>query len=268
MSQAPLRTLRILASMMARDISITLTYRGWVALLQVANLTTPVVSLVVWRGAVAQGAMPPVSVDFLTTWFVMVSLVTIATSSWTAHFLADSIRTGGLASWLVRPGSPHLLSIANNLGEKLIKLLLALPVVVVLVLIFHQHLTLPTNPVTWLAFSLSIMLASAMTLALDIVIGSLAFWFDDVTGFTTFTGLVTRVLSGAVVPLALFPTSAQRFLELQPFRYQVSFSLEILTAQANVASGLLVASAWTAAATLLAAAVWRTGLRRYEGAGA
>jgi ABC-type uncharacterized transport system permease subunit len=50
----------------------------------------------------AGGAQPPVTRDHLTTYLVLVSLTTVLTSSWTARFLAESIRSGRLNAWLVR----------------------------------------------------------------------------------------------------------------------------------------------------------------------
>ena len=119
------------AALVGRDLTVTLTNRAWVVLLQLGAVTPPIVSLLVWTGAVARGATPPVPVDQLVTWFVLVAVVSMVTSSWTASFLAEDIRTGGLSIWLVRPCPALLPLAANNAAEKAVKLVVLLPMVAV-----------------------------------------------------------------------------------------------------------------------------------------
>ena len=104
----PTRTLRLFGALLAREITMTLHYRWWLAMIQVSSIIAPATSLLVWRGAIALGARPPVSASFLTTYLILVSIVAMLTSSWTSTFLATSIRLGGLSSWLIRPCSTHL----------------------------------------------------------------------------------------------------------------------------------------------------------------
>ncbi|GAA3582933.1 ABC transporter permease [Kribbella ginsengisoli] len=262
-----MRTVRILRVLIARELTTTLTYRWWLLFLQLATVISPAISLLVWRGAIAQGATPPVTESFLTTYLVMVGLVVMLTASWTSGFMAESIRLGKLTSWLVRPCSTHLANIANNLGEKLIKLLLAVPLAVGLGIIFRDQVKLPSSPGRWLAFAIALTLAGGMAYTLDVVIGSLAFWFEDVTAVNRLRFLVSGLLSGAIIPLALFPSAFAGFLAIQPFRFMVSFPLEVLLGHPTAGS-----FAWQAgwSATFLGAAIltWRLGLRSYQGAGA
>jgi ABC-2 type transport system permease protein len=262
MSGAIPRQVRVFASLLARDLSVTLTYRGWLALLQISNLIVPVVSLLAWQGALALGATVPVSTQYLVTYFVMVSVVSMLTSSWTTSYLSESIRLGHLSAWLVRPCSTHLSSLANNVGEKLVKLLLLVPMV--------GQLGLPTDPRRWLGFVAGIVMAAGITFSLDIIIASLAFWIQDVTGIDRFRGLLARVFSGAIVPLALFPSWLAGPLSVQPFRFMLSFPLEVLLGAAggSAAAGFAWQLGWLVLFAGAAGLVWRRGLRGYQGAGA
>jgi ABC-2 type transport system permease protein len=262
-----MRTTRVLRVLIAREITIILHYRWWLALMQLSNIIAPAISLLVWRGAIAQGSTPPVSESFLTTYLVLVSIVAMLTSSWTSGFLAESIRLGGLSSWLVRPCSTHLASLANNVGEKLVKLVLLVPLVAGLGIVFRSEVDLPSAASRWLAFRLALLMAGGMTFALDVVIGSLAFWFEDVSAMNRLRFLLSRILSGALIPLALFPAVFSGFLAAQPFRFMVSFPLEVLLGNPSSGSFALQAG-WFAAFLSAAVLTWRLGLRSYQGAGA
>lgn len=262
-----MRTARVLKVLIAREVTIMLNYRGWLAMMQLANVLAPAISLLVWRGAISQGSTPPVSESFLTTYLVLVSIVSMLTSSWTSGFLADSIRLGGLSAWLVRPCSTHLNGVANNIGEKVVKLTLLVPFVIVLGIIFRDQVELPASASRWFAFALALVLAGGMTYALDIVIGSLAFWFEDVAAVNRLRFLLSRILSGALIPLALFPSMFAGFLAVQPFRFMVSFPLEVLIGDPS-GSSFALQFGWFATFVGAAMVTWRLGLRSYQGAGA
>jgi viologen exporter family transport system permease protein len=82
--------------------------------------------------------------------------------------------------------------------------------------------------------------------------------------------LAARVLSGGIVPLALLPVALQGFLAVQPFRFMLSFPLEVLlgTTRGSVATGFAWQAGWLAVFAGGAAALWRVGLRGYQAAGA
>lgn len=262
--------MRVFASLLRLELHTVARYRWWLLILQLSVVSVPLVSLLVWQGALAHGARPPVTPGYLTTYLVLVSAVTMLTASWTATFLAESIRVGRLNAWLVRPGSTHLAAAANNVAEKIAKLVLLVPLIAGLALPFHRDLALPTEPARWLLFLWTLVLGATMTFTLDVVVGSLAFWWDDVAAVDRFRRLTALFLSGALVPLSVMPAGWQPFLRAQPFGYTVDFPLRTLLAPdpAELRAGLAIQAAWTLLAVVAARVVWTRGLRRYSGAGA
>ena len=92
---------------------------------------------------------------------------------------------------------------------------------------------------------------------------SLAVWEVWLAGFA--------VLSGYLVPQAMFPEWVQRIAEWLPFRYMLGFPVEMMIGMADRAAvfrGLAIQWGMAAALALLAAAAWRAGLRRFEAFGA
>ncbi len=272
---AAMRRVRVFGRLLGIEVVQTVQYRGEFFLLQVRTMLVPIVSLVVWQAALAGGAQLPVTPAYLATYFVFVSLVSMLTSSWTAGFLAESIRLGELARWLVRPVSTHLNGVANNVGEKIVKILLISPLIVAVALALGERVQVPSDPGRWVLFALSMMLAATMVYASDVLVGALAFWFDEVAGFDRARSLIVGVLSGATVPLALMPGWAGGVLAVQPFRFTVSFPLEVLLGAgtgsgqlSSIGAGFAAQLGWTAVFVVSAAVVWRRGLRSYAAAGA
>lgn len=267
---APVRQLRVFGRVLALNIGMTFVYRGDFMLMQIGTLLTPLVSLAVWQAALAAGADVDVTPGFLNTYFLLVAVVNMLTSSWTAWFLADMIRNGDLNKWLIRPVSVHLDGFANNLGEKAIKVILLVPMILLVIVVVPGGLPLSASPVRWLLFALAIVVAMAISYIFDIARGSLAFWFEDAQGFNLAISIMTPVLSGAVVPLALMPPEVAGITSWQPFRFMVSFPMEVLLDRVpgGLAFGFAQQFGWLIVFGLAAVIIWRLGLRAYSAVGA
>ena len=264
-------SLRVVRQYVAMNVMMTLEYRGAFAVLMFNTVAGPVVSLMVWLAVSDQGVRLPYDRSQLVTYFVLLSVVRMLTGTWLAPYVAEEIRLGHLSPLLLRP-APYVASyLGNNIGEKVIKLPLLLPMVAALALAFRSDLRLPADPLVWLLFGLSLPLAAALAFLLDFAVGSLAFWLEDVEGLVRLKTLVGALLAGELVPLALFPIGLAGFLEAQPFRYTLSFPLEVLSG-ALPGPALARGFAWQLAycAGLWAAyrLLWRFGLRRYGATGA
>jgi len=137
-------------------------------------------------------------------------------------------------------------------------------------LAFRADLRLPADPRAWLLFAVCLPPAAAIAFLLDFVTGSLAFWIQDVKGLVRVKNLVGAFLAGQFVPLALFPPSFFPLLEALPFRYTLSFPLEVLTGSLSIeatARGLLWQTGYCLGLWACYRVVWRFGLKSYTAPG-
>jgi len=267
----PARSLRIIRRLVIIDFSMALIYRAEFAMYMIGTVLWPAISLLIWRAALDSGASLPLGAGYLTTYFVLMGVVTMLTSSWTSAFLAEEIRLGKISKWLLRPGSTHFNGIANNLSEKVIKSVVLAPMIAILWWFFRDTVAVPADPLRWSLFIISVIAAAVMKYALDVLVASLAFWIDDIDGIDYARGVTAMVLRGQMVPLALFPAWSQGFLEIQPFRFTLSFSLEILTpglTSRELATGMILQLVYPVLSVLAARWAWRKGLRAYSAVGA
>ena len=141
-------TLHVVRRMVVLNVMETLEYRGAFFVFMVNTVATPLVSLLVWLTVSEQGVSLPYNRSQFVTYYVLLGVVAMLTGTWGASFLADDIRLGSLSRWLLRP-SPFIASwIGNNVGEKVIKLPLILPLVGLVALAFRADLRLPVDPVS------------------------------------------------------------------------------------------------------------------------
>jgi len=263
--------LRILRRLVVIDLTGQLIYRWAFLIYMLSMVVGPAVALLVWRAAAANGAALPVTMEYLVSYFVLLGVVNMLVSSWLAFWLAEMIRLGKLSIWLVRPASVLLDLVANNISEKLVKAIFLLPLIGTLAFVFRADLRLPTEPTTWALFAVSVLMAAIITFAVDVVLGALAFWFDDIGGFFRLRLLAGTVLSGQLVPLAFFPEWLSGFIATQPFRFMLSFPLELLIgglSGRDLALGFSLQFGYMILAVGGAMVVWRRGQRMYAAVGA
>jgi ABC-2 type transport system permease protein len=264
------RPVRLLRRLILKNVALTLAYRGAFFILMFSTVIGPLISLLIWRTVLDQGVQLPLDRSQLVTYYLLLGLVSMLTGAWEAPYTAESIRLGGLSPDLLRPAPVVLQPISNNLGEKIIKLPLLLPIVLAAALLFGREFAPPTDPLTWLLFALALPAGAAINFLLDYLVGLLAFWIEDVGGLVRVLGLVRGFLAGQLVPLALFPPGLGPLLEAQPFRYTLSFPLEVATGALDggaLLRGFAWQAVWLFGLLALYRAVWRRGLRLYASTG-
>jgi len=266
-----LSVLRVLRRLTSIEIVGSLMYRTQFVVYMLSTAVSVLIGLMIWLRLEASGADLPVDREFIVSYYLMLAIVRVLTSTWHSEFLAQMIREGKLNRWLIRPGSYLLSLVANNLAEKFVKIgaitLLLLPAFVV----YRDAFVLPGAPGHWLLFGLAMLLAAGIQFCLTTTIGSLGFWMEDNAGIARGRHVISMVLSGELVPLALYPAWAMGFLDWQPFRFMLSFPLEVLLGTLSsheLLYGFLMQVMWFAFFGWLCWYVWQRGLRSYSAIGA
>jgi ABC-2 type transport system permease protein len=245
--------LRIVLRETKVNILLTIEYRASTLVLMLNTFVGPTIALLVWLAVSAHSAgganTLPLSRSQLVTYFVLMSLVSMLTGVWISEYLAADIRSGELSKYLMRP-APVM---AGHIG-----------------LVFRHEIHLPRDPLVWALLALALALAGALSFLIDYLVGSLAFWLQAVSGLLALEALIAGLLAGRLVPLALFPPELAPLLAAQPWRYTLSFPLEIATGALTpdaIAFGLALQVSYVVAAALGVRVVWRYGLRSYAATG-
>jgi viologen exporter family transport system permease protein len=118
--------------------------------------------------------------------------------------LMERIRTGDVAVDLYRPVDFQLWWLAGDLGRAVFQLL-GRGIGPMAIGAFAFDLALPVNPLTWLAFLVSVALGALVSFAIRFLVALSAFWLMDGTGVTQIAMLAGLFFSGMLLPLTLFP---------------------------------------------------------------
>jgi len=185
-------------------------------------------------------------------------------------YISQEIYDGGLTRYLLYPLPFFPYKYVTHIAQQImgtVQLLIATPLLLYVVGDFGgQNLTLGSFVAGVLTCFLVGYLHFLMTSALELV----AFWQDVVWNILVMLRFCVGLLGGGMIPLAFFPSWAQRLIQFTPFPLLVSFPTRTFLGQVSLQEwtlslGLLLG--WSMIFTLLVNWIWLRGVKQYSGVG-
>jgi ABC-2 type transport system permease protein len=181
------------------------------------------------------------------------------------------IRQGYLSTYLVKPFNIWGFWFMGEFAWKVMRAVWLTPVMIVCTIWLGPiigKMSLPPERVPLLL--VSVLLGYVVCFFLKLCLGMIGFWTNDITGTTTLYEVTAAILGGIIVPLALLPEPLRILATLLPIQAIYNVPLAVLLGKdlgTNPLVGIAVQFGWIVALWLLAVALWRAGLRRYESVG-
>lgn len=242
--------------------------RSFFFLLAFGWMISPLISLFIWSTAASGTAIGGLTQGVFVTYylvFIVVNQLTYSQTNWT---MGDAIREGQLSFALLRPISPHTNVITSELAGKLVYLLFVIPVALVLALLLHPDLHFTF--VNVLLFFPTLLLAWLLRFFWGYWIALLAFWATRADSLLAVQDTLIFLLAGQVAPIALLPLPLRICAQVLPFRYMISFPIEVLLGQLNLTdflTGCLFQIVWLLISFVLVLILWTNGIKRYTAIG-
>lgn len=181
------------------------------------------------------------------------------------------VRQGTMSNYLVRPVSPWTIWFFNQLGWRIWRTVLVSPIIAVAVVLLAPTLELPNLGAGELGgFVLSLVLAYVVCFLFKLVLGFTAFWLTNIQAVISLSDVLVYLFGGILIPLALLPEAMQTAALFLPLQSIFAFPLSVMLGRAHgqeMLAGLAGQVVWTVVLAILASAMWRAGLRRYEAVG-
>jgi len=199
-----------------------------------------------------------VTYTFLTQGLIMVVYM------WNWWEIALTIRSGDVVTDLSRPLDYEFYWLAQDLGRAVFHATFR-GIPPMLFAAFFFHLRLPQQPITWIAFVVSILLATCVSFALRFCLNLSAFWLLDYRGIGAIAQAFWTFFSGFAVPVAFFPSALQSVTRALPFVALINTPVEIFLEKDQgiaLAGALLFQPAWAVALLAAGRLLLRGALRK------
>ena len=262
------RTLRAIPTLLRVGFAEAVAYRAEM-LVWLLSTTMPLVMLALMSAVAREAPVGRFGQAEFAAYYLAALVVRLNAGAWVIWEVNFEIRQGTLAFRLLRPIHPLVSYACANVGAMPLRLLASVPVIILALATLgvgrftHDPLLLALFPFTVVGAWLITFLAMA-------VIGALAFAIDSSSSvFELWLGLY-GVFSGYLIPLELFPRWLEVTAKLLPFRFMLSFPVEMIIGLTPRPAALReLALQWTYVVVLALAAriTWRAGLRRFAAFG-
>ncbi|HOI91804.1 MAG TPA: ABC-2 family transporter protein [Candidatus Rifleibacterium sp.] len=250
---------------------IIFTYRGMMLIQAVRLILLPLVLAAAWLSIQKTAENPYSDADYLL-YYLLVPVILNLTDSRLVFRFPMAVRDGSLSRELLKPFPPlsgyALESIANNL----IQLIYLLPFTLLAGYAISDRLQLGHLNLQLLLYTLlAILLGGLVRMLISGSISLVGFWLEDVTTLNLIlNGGIWALLGGMIVPVATFPQHIRCIAEMLPYRYMLSFPIEIVTgrlSQAQILQGFAVCLFWSLLFALIMRFIWKRGLKVYAAYG-
>ncbi|MCT3465985.1 ABC transporter permease [Lactobacillus delbrueckii subsp. bulgaricus] len=233
-----------------------LIYRANMIMKLVLQLASLLVTVLMWKFILAESG----NFQQMARYLLATNLISLIFTTGPVFQFADMVESGNLSLYLTRPLSLYWYLFNYNLGLQTPLLLLYL-----ILLLF---LVKSAGPVFLLLIYL--LLSSLMFFSLMMVLAMLSFWLINMWPLRSGINAVYLLLGGLYFPLNLLGPVYQ-YLKYNPFSLVTDFPARLLTGttdQRYFFTNCLAVCCWLLLSVLLGKALFKKGIKTFEGAGA
>jgi ABC-2 type transport system permease protein len=219
---------------------------------------TPLIGLAVWTTALPERQ--------IAAYYIALLFVRLMTVSYEHHIVSGRIYSGEFVDDLLLPRPFIIQPLGENLAIRIWHVIIALP----LLLLIPLFVSTPFEIGNIVGALPALVLAAALQFLFVFTLALSAFWTERAHGITGFGTTLLFLLGGEAAPIFLFPEPIRPFGEALPFRAMYGFPAEIASGALTKMETLIGYGwqmLWLALFALIAARVWRVGVRRYTAVG-
>jgi len=252
------------------QVQTQLQYRAATYMYTLGMVAEPTIYLVVWSTIARShgGSVNGLTAHAFAAYYIVWTLVRTMNIVFTPYGWEHRIREGQMSALLLKPFHPIHYDLAFFAGQKVLWVLMYLPIGVALSFAFHP--SLHPSAVEVLVFLVAIWGAYLIRSMFLWILGMFTFWTTRGSAIFETYILAELLLSGRLLPLTLMPHWTQTLAAWLPFKWTFYYPIETLVGNMSTASllgGLGMQLLWTAIGGAIVAVMWKFSVRHYSAVG-
>jgi ABC-2 type transport system permease protein len=181
----------------------------------------------------------------------------------------EEIRNGQFGKYIVRPLRPVLYFLSCSYSKSVYVFGVNFIATAAWALIFFKQFRISPDIAYWCLAALVFLLGMNFMIMFNYFLSVLCFRFISIDGLNILKGNLIEFVSGALVPLSVFPAAVEKAFSLLPFYYTVYYPASLLAGR-NEGSPLAAVAAmlfWNTVIIVVSALYYKKYVRKFEGAG-
>ncbi|HHX57340.1 MAG TPA: hypothetical protein GX710_04915 [Clostridiales bacterium] len=183
--------------------------------------------------------------------------------SFVVWVMSRDIQTGKIVVDLIKPMDYQLYTFMNFSGNFVTAFFITfMPTFLIVLFITWGKIAIGINLIFFL---LSLVFASIINFCIDFIVGTICLYTESVWGTNIMKEVIVLLLSGATIPLAFFPDTLRKIVELLPFQAIYNLPLTVLTSKNTNLSGYFQAIGiqlfWVIIMILISRLFWKKSVK-------
>ena len=181
----------------------------------------------------------------------------------------ERIRNGTFSKYMVIPVGIQKYFMAMEFGIVLFYLLFDFIAAVIWIFVFRIEFVFTGNLMVIICAVLMAIFGMVFMVQLNYFLGLLTLKYQGINTFLMIKNNLITLITGSIVPLALFPEVAIRIMRLLPFYYVTYLPSMLLTGlcQEETIPGLIIIVVWCVIMQIIIHVTWNQYIRKYDGVG-
>lgn len=209
----------------------------------VTQFSWGLMAIFIYQAFYISGGQPqPLDFSQLVTyiWLKEAFLALLMLYDWD-YELFDMITLGSISYELCRPCNLYGLWYVKLLSKRLASCTLRFsPIIVIAFLLPAPYkLSLPYSPVSFILFTITMLLGLLLLVAISMMIYISVFKTMSPVGSMAFIGIVGEFFSGMTIPIPLMPEWLQKICYIMPFRWTTDLPLRIYSGSISVIEAVI-----------------------------
>jgi len=270
-SLSPLALARFYSGKFRTEGALQLAYRGAILIWLISMTMHPLISVVVWTTVARSqgGSAGGFTEGEYAAYFIILMVVNQLTFSWHMWEMGWRVQSGFFSAILLRPLHPIHNDIVENMVFKVLTLAPLAPIVLIFSFIFNADYD--WKWLNMIAFGPALAMAAMVCFLMEWTLGLAAFWIIKTNALYQLYYSIFVFLSGSFAPLSLLPEPARIVASVLPFRWILSFPVEMAlgtSSGSEIAIGFAMQLTWIGLLLGTLRLCWSRAVIRYSAVGA
>lgn len=248
-------------------IQRAITYRGTTLLNLFSNFIWAILVYSLWKAVFSsKGSLKGFSWDEMRTYIILAFAINALFSFQSLMRIMNTIRTGEVASELLRPHDYLGSQLAQATGAACVEGALSGGIAILLSFWF-LGIVPPASPLSFGLFLLSICFGFLTKFLLGYLVAMLCFYTLNAVGLIWTQTAIINLFSGSLIPLSFFPDWLMQIVLITPFQSIVYAPIAIYLGKISgigVWQTLSLQAVWVILLWLLAKVLWRVSIRQLD----
>ena len=204
------------------------------------------------------------NLDSMITYHLFAMLVSLLGQGFATQNLSEEIRLGKITSYLIYPFEFWAFHTASFISFQVLQSIIFF--ITISCLTLFNIVQIDMNSI--LTGFIYCQFIGFFWYCLQYMTGIIAFWLEETWILQVILRVLTSFLSGAIIPLELYPKFVVEILEYTPFPYLTYYAIKIFTGKIQLnPSMIFILLFWIFIFCLINHFIWKRGIKNYTAAG-